>query len=168
MQSFLDIERFIIPRSSLLRKKRKRLKAVTLQVGRDEPIIMVTVRTDGRVRLAFGTGEEFVGSWQDMPTKVSVAAQNLLDVATHLVGRLPQQDPDDTQGTARFAVQTTKAVYAEGSRITDLNDGHSHLSPLWKAFSELLSPLMTVLFRTSAASHRSHASDLIYAQGLWG
>jgi len=98
--------------------KPDRPERVTIEVGRGDARILATAHADGKLRLAFGTGEEFVGYCRDLPVKVGDAARNLLDVATSFTGRLPRKTPEELNGggNVRFALRTAPLSDARSSK----------------------------------------------------
>ena len=151
--------------------KPDRPERVTIEVGRGDALILATAHADGKLRLAFGTGEEFVGYCRDLPVKVGDAARNLLDVATSFTGRLPRKTPEELNGggNVRFALRTAHDTFAGESRVTDLEQELSPIAPLWRAFSDLLGPLTVVLFGTLSLPDRARRDipGLARAQRLW-
>ena len=147
------------------------LDVVSIELGHGEASIRAEVHADGKLRLVFGSGEEFMGYHRELPARVSAAARNVLDVAAPLVGFLPRTEKEypPGPGTVRMELCTSQAAYADASRIPALEQGASPVAPLWRAFSDLLGPLITVLFKAPAApGHARDASPaLIRARGLW-
>lgn len=145
-------------------------EAVTIEVGHGEAMILAAAHGDGKLRLAFGSGEEFAGYCRDLPVKVGDAARNLLDVAAPFVDVLARQapEPPDGGGNVRITLRTADGVYVEESRVTELREGRSRLAPLWNAFSDLMGPMITVLFGgPSAEGVPSHIPGLSRARSLW-
>lgn len=151
-------------------RKREPLDAVSMEIGRGEALIHVVAYTDGRLRLTFGTGQEFAGRYDDMPVKVVSAARRLIDVAAPLVDWLPPEQPDRVPdwGTVRIGLHTPGNVYVEEATLSDLQNGGSYAAPVWNAFSELLGPMIDILFSPVAAdSSRSEIPGLSCARRLW-
>jgi hypothetical protein len=152
-------------------RRYRRLDAVTMELGRDETLIQAEAHADGKLRLAFGSGEEFEGYSQNLPVKIGAAARGLLAAAAPFVGSLPKSGSGDAHGwgTVRFALHTPGAVYAEELRVSDLIQGRSRLAPLWRAFSDLLGPMIVVLFNTPVSPDRvQHAIPALErARRLW-
>ncbi len=150
---------------------RGRLEAVTMELGRDAARITAGVYADGRVGLALGSGEEFVGGCLDLPVRVGAASREVLDVSAGLLWRLGRLGPDHEQGPGcvLFSVHTSRAVYGAESRLGRLERGRSYLAPLWRAFSRLMSPMIVTLFdaRGGAARPRRDVPGLVRARRLW-
>lgn len=150
--------------------KPERPETVTIEVGRGDALILATAHADGKLRLAFGTGEEFVGYCRDLPVKVGDAARDLLEVAASFARRLPKASKETNGGgSVRFALHTPHEIYAGESSVTELEQGRSPIAPLWRAFSDLLGPLIVVLFGTLSLANRARPDipGLARAQRLW-
>ncbi len=147
-----------------------RLEAVTIEIGRDEASIRAAAYSDGRVGLALGTGQEFVGCWRDLPLKVAEAARTVLDTAEPFVGLLPPQEPGSPprRGPVRITLRTPTFVFTDQSNVTDLKSGRSPLGPLWTAFTNLMGPMIAALFDTpgSPGGRRPGIPALARAQRL--
>ena len=150
----------------------RRLETVTMELGRDDAAILVETHADGKLRFAFGSGEEFVGYSRELPLGVAAAARNLLDIAASLIGVLPVSEADGARrwGTVRMALRTTNAEYAEESRVSELEAGQARLAPLWSAHSELLRRMIVVLFKAPTDPDRvqHETAALRRARSLWG
>ena len=172
MPTLPGIARLMVPRTRKRTAIDKDVESVTLEVGRDESMIQVTVQPGGKLRLAFGTGEEFIGRCHDMPARVGAAADRLLAVAGSSLDDLRRVEaPIDASGdTIRFFVQTPDAVFVEGAGVLEVKQGRSPLRSLWRGFSDLLQPMMVVLFRrpVSGATQDHTPPGLVRARNLWG
>jgi len=143
----------------------------TLELGRDEGSIRADVHVDGKLRLAFGSGEQFAGNRQDLPIRISTAADDLLEVARTLAARMPPGTPGRPPGWAsvRFSLRTERATFSDEAKLADLLEGRSALSPLWRAFAEMLEPTVATLFRPHPPTgpRREETPALSRARGLW-
>lgn len=144
---------YLNSRRAALSSDPDRLETVTIEIGRDDALILASVHADGRLRLAFGSGEEFVGRWCDLPEAVGDAAGKLMRAAAPMVGLLPRNARGSVpcNGQARLALITPSAVYSEEAEIAELNAGTSPMSPLWRAAIDLLRPMTASLFDPDSA-----------------
>jgi hypothetical protein len=143
-----------------------RLDAVAIEVGHGEAMILATVRSDGRILLRFGSGQEFSGCCRDLPVRIGSAARRLLDVAEPLAATLSPADAG-AEPSVRVELYGKKASHVGHANIVELTAGRSPLSPVWAAFSELLAPLIVVLFGRPGAGAERNIPGLTRARRLW-
>ncbi len=115
--------------------------------GRDETAITATVRADGRARLEFGSGEEFVGPYDEMPLSVTRGAKKLLEAAgswSRSRGSRPFRDRES--GLVRIAVRNDDETREFRAGLDELRDVDGAAHALWDAFISWLRPFLVVLF----------------------
>lgn len=120
---------------------------VIFEFGRGDASILAEIRDDGRARLTLGSGEEFVGPYDEMPITVVRGARRLLDAAGSSSQWFRSHDGRPRDGApVRVLVKKADEIREFHVTLGELRDPDSTAAPLWRAFTSWLEPFLVVLF----------------------